>query len=106
AAGAVPHCRRALAAAPQDLAMRINLATALVSTGALDEAGMVAAAQHEPKLLRIAAWVHQEQGRLGEAAAAYRALLEAAPQDFEGWNHLGHVLAAAGELDPAVDALH
>src|SRR5689334_23117181 len=54
-AAAVPYFRGALAAAPRDLAMRINLATALVSTGALDEAGAVAAGWNEPKLLRIAA---------------------------------------------------
>ncbi len=103
-AGAIPYFRRALAAAPQDLAMRINLATALVSTGALDEAGTVSAGFAEPKLLRIAAWVHQQQGRVAEAADAYRALLAAGPEDFEGWNNLGNVLAEAGELDAAIEA--
>ena len=103
-AGAIPYFRRALAATPQDLAVRINLATALVSTNALDEALAVAAGHAEPKLLRIAAWVHQQQGRVGEAADAYRSLLAAAPQDFESWNNLGNVLVEAGELDGAVDA--
>ncbi len=103
-AGAIPYFRRALAAVPQDLAMRINLATALVSTGALDEAGEVAAGASEPKLLRIAAWVHQERGRIAEAAAAYRTLLDAAPEDFESWNNLGNVLADAGQFDAAADA--
>ena len=103
-AGAIPYFRRALQATPQDLTMRINLATALVSTGALDEAAAVAAGHAEPKLLRIAAWVHQQQGRAGEAAAAYRNLLAAAPEDFESWNNLGNVLAEAGDLDGAITA--
>jgi tetratricopeptide (TPR) repeat protein len=103
-AGAIPYFRRALAATPQDLAMRINLATALVSTGALDEAAAVAAGHEEPRLLRIAAWVHQQQGRADEAAAAYRSLLAAAPEDFESWNNLGNVLAEAGDLDGAITA--
>jgi tetratricopeptide (TPR) repeat protein len=103
-AGAIPYFRRALAAAPQDLGMRINLATALLATGALDEAGAVAAGFDQPKLLRIAAWVHRQQGRTVEAAAAYRTLLAAAPEDFESWNNLGNVLIEAGESGTAVEA--
>jgi tetratricopeptide (TPR) repeat protein len=101
---AIPYFRRALASSPSDTAMRINLATALVATGALDEAGGLCAGQADPKLLRIAAWVHQQHGRPGEAAAAYRAVLAAAPEDFEGWNNLGNVLVEAGDVDGAIDA--
>lgn len=102
---AIPYFRRALALGPGDTAMRINLATALVATGALDEAGALCAGQADAKLQRIAGWVHQQQGRLGEAAAAYRAALAAAPQDFESWNNLGNVLAEAGDADGAIEAL-
>jgi tetratricopeptide (TPR) repeat protein len=104
-AGAIPYFRRALALAPGDAAMRINLATALVATGALDEAGAVCAqGGGDPKLGRIAAWVHQQQGRLEQAAVAYRAVLAAAPEDFESWNNLGNVLAQSGDADGAVEA--
>ncbi|HYI64489.1 MAG TPA: sulfotransferase [Allosphingosinicella sp.] len=104
-AAAVPHFRRALALAPGDTAMRANLATALIASGALDEAGMVCAEGGEdPKLMRLAAYVHQASGRLGEAAAAYGAVIAAFPADFESWNNLGNVHAALGDADGAVSA--
>src|SRR5207253_10260964 len=71
-AGALPHFRRVLQATPDDLGAQLNLATALLATGRLDEAGAVCAAgAPDPRLLRIAAYVHQQQGRLAEAAGAY-----------------------------------
>jgi tetratricopeptide (TPR) repeat protein len=104
-AAAVPHFRRALALAPDDLAMRVNLATALVASGARDEAATVCAAgPDDPRLARLAAYIHQESGRLGEAAAAYQSVIAAFPEDFESWNNLGNVRAAMGDLDGAVDA--
>lgn len=103
-ASAIPYFRRALAAAPNDLATKINLATALVATGALDEAGDLCAGAGDPKLLRMAAFIHQERGRLAEAAAAYQAVLHRFPDDFESWNNLGNVRAALGEADGAVAA--
>jgi tetratricopeptide (TPR) repeat protein len=102
---AILHLRAALAADPGDRANRLNFAMALVQTGALDEAGEVCAEHgNEPKLLRLAAYVHQERGRLAEAARAYRAVLAAVPTDFESWNNLGNVLVSNGEFDAAVEA--
>ncbi|MGZ8335662.1 MAG: tetratricopeptide repeat-containing sulfotransferase family protein [Allosphingosinicella sp.] len=105
-AGAVPHFRRALDLTPRDTGARINLATALVATGALDEAGRVCAGGRadDMKLLRIAAWVHQQAGRLGEAADAYEQVVAATPEDFESWNNLGNVRAAHGDADGALNA--
>jgi tetratricopeptide (TPR) repeat protein len=104
-AAAVPHFRRALALEPADLAMRVNLATALVASGALDEAAAVCAGREgDPRLARLAAYVHQESGRLAEASVAYQAVIAAFPEDFESWNNLGNVRAAMGDLDGAVDA--
>jgi tetratricopeptide (TPR) repeat protein len=104
-AAALPYFRRALAVAPADLGTRINLATALVATDALDEAGEVCAGGGDDlKLLRIAAYVHQQMDRLDEAAAAYQAVVAAFPEDFESWNNLGNVRAAQGEGDAALDA--
>ena len=61
----------------------------------------VAAADQE----RNDAWRLQSQGRLAEAEAAYRRLVERDPGDFESWNNLGNVHVAAGELEAAVAAL-
>jgi len=104
-AGAIPHFRAVLAALPGDRATRTNLATALVSTGALDEARTVAeSGGKEPRLLRLLAHIHQEQGRADEAADIYRALVAADPGDFESWNNLGNLLSATGDADGAVAA--
>jgi tetratricopeptide (TPR) repeat protein len=104
-AAAAPHFRRALALDPQDLAMRVNLATALAASGARDEAAAVCAAgPDDPRLARLAAYLHQESGRLGEAAAAYEGVIAAFPKDFESWNNLGNVRAAMGDPDGAADA--
>jgi tetratricopeptide (TPR) repeat protein len=106
AAQAISHFRRALALASGNPATRINLATALIATGALDEAGAVCASGgDDPKLLRLAAYVHQQQGRLVEAAAAYDKVVAAAPGDFESWNNLGNSLAALGDWDRAAAAV-
>lgn len=105
AAAAAPLFRRALAARPADMPTRINLVTALVATGALDEAGEAAAAGgDDPRLLRLAAYVHQQGGRLDEAAAAYGQVVAAFPDDFESWNNLGNVRAAQGDAEGALQA--
>ncbi|HEY0412055.1 MAG TPA: sulfotransferase [Allosphingosinicella sp.] len=104
-AGAIPHFQAVLATDPSDTATRINLATALLATGALDRALAVASAGGgEPKLLRIAGYVHQQQGRLAEAAEAYRGVVAAFPDDFESWNNLGNVHAARRDFEPAIEA--
>ncbi|MBV8687471.1 MAG: sulfotransferase [Alphaproteobacteria bacterium] len=105
-AAAIPHFEAALAADPADLATRINLAGALVATGALERAGAVCAGgPRDPKLLRLAAYVHQQQGRPAEAASAYEAVVSAFPDDFESLNNLGNVRAELGDNDGAIDAL-
>jgi tetratricopeptide (TPR) repeat protein len=104
-AGAIPHFRRVLAAMPGDVHTRLNLATALLATGRIDEAGEVCAAGGpEPRVLRIAAYIHQQQGRLAEAAAAYEAAVSAFPDDWESFNNLGNVRAAMGDSDAAITA--
>ena len=57
---AIPHFRRVLAAAPQDLQMRTNLAMALAETGRLDEVAEVAEGHGDAHLDRLAGWAHQE----------------------------------------------
>ena len=105
-AAAIGHFRNALATEPGDVPTRCNLVIALLSAGALDEAGeAVESDGSDPRLQRLAAWIRQQQGRLAEAAAAYEAVLQAAPGDWESWNNLGNVRRAAGNLDGAIEAL-
>lgn len=54
---------------------------------------------------RMTAWRLQSEGRLAEAAAAYRRLIERDPADHESLNNLGNVHRALGERDAAVAAL-
>jgi tetratricopeptide (TPR) repeat protein len=90
---------------PDDGATRLNLATALVELGQLDEARAVCAGgAGPPRLARLAAWIDQEQGRLEAAASGYEAALAADPADFESWNNLGNVRAALGDVDGAIAA--
>lgn len=102
---ALPYLRRQVAAAPQDMAARFNLATVLTATGQGDEARPLAFDhQGHPGLARIAGYFHQQDGNLAEAVAAYRAGLERAPQDWESWNNLGNCLAALGDAEGAIAA--
>ena len=104
-AGALPHFRRALAAAPGDVSARLNLATALLAVGAFDEAcAICAAGGDDPRLARIAAYGHQQSGRLAEAVAAYESAVAAVPADWESFNNLGNARSALGDFDAAVDA--
>lgn len=95
---------RALAARPDDAAARVNLARALVATGAHDRAIRVCGeGARDPRLLRISGYARQQLGLWEQAAADYRAVLAAAPDDAETWNNLGNALAAAGDVDDAID---
>ena len=80
-------------------------ATELLAAGELDEAArLCATGGDEPRLLRIAAFVHQQQGRLPQAAAAYEAVLRAFPTDWESFNNYGNVLLALDRFEAAVAA--
>jgi tetratricopeptide (TPR) repeat protein len=103
---AAGHFRRALALQPEDMATRINLATALIALRALDEAlDVCVAGGRNPKLLRLAGYVHQEQDRPAEAAEAYEIVVAAFPDDFQSWNNLGNARAALEQFEGAIDAL-
>jgi tetratricopeptide (TPR) repeat protein len=103
-AGGAEHLRIALAAAPQDRATRANLAMALVSTGDLDEARDVIGGSDDPKLIRLLAYIHQQQERPDEAAKAYAHVVAAFPDDFESWNNLGNARSEIGEVEGAIEA--
>lgn len=105
AVDAVRHLRPALAATPDSLPLRTNLAFALVQTGELDEAKRVAAVGAVPQLRRISAFVDQQQGRSAAAIAGYRQVLVDFPEDFESWSNLGLLLARHGDVPGAEAAL-
>ncbi len=54
---------------------------------------------------RMTAWRLQSEGRLAEAATAYRRLIERDPADYESLNNLGNVHRALGDREAAVAAL-
>lgn len=106
----IAHLRIAQAADPTDMALVANLATALVSTGASEEAELLctsSAALRDPslRLARLRAHLLQERGAHAEAAALYRRVVVALPDDFESWNNLGSVLTALGDHRGALDAI-
>ncbi|TVV74498.1 tetratricopeptide repeat-containing sulfotransferase family protein [Sphingomonas solaris] len=89
---AVSYLRQALAATPDSLPLRINLAFALVQTGQLDEARTVASRGDDVALWRIVAFVDQQQGHDPAAIRGFRRVLAAFPQDYESWSNLGVLL--------------
>lgn len=105
-AEAVTPLGRALAAWPQDLATRVNLASALLQVGDTQEALALCEAgpAGDPKLQRIVAYIHQKEGRLQEAKIAYSVVLAKFPGDFESWSNLGNVHAGLGNMEDAIDA--
>jgi tetratricopeptide (TPR) repeat protein len=105
-AAAANYFRRWVAADPGSASARLNLATALVQSGDLAGAREVCVVGNgDPKLARLAGYIHQELGELAEAAKAYEAVVASAPDDFESWNNLGNVRLAQGQLEGAIVAL-
>jgi tetratricopeptide (TPR) repeat protein len=94
-AAAVSHFRRWLAFSPDSKAARVNLATALMQTGELEQVAALCASAPgaDPKLLRLSGYVHQQLGRLDASAAGYAEAVAADPADFESWTNLGNVRA-------------
>lgn len=104
--GGIVRLREAVALAPDDHATRNNLVRALIETEAFDEAAtLCASGGRDPKLLRLAAYVHHRQGRLEQAIADYRDVVAAFPDDFESWNNLGNLHAAIGDGEGALPLL-
>jgi len=98
AAQAIYHLRPALAATPDSLPLRTNLAFALVQTGELDEARRVAIVSDAVQLRRITAFVDQQQGRIDAAIAGFRSVVAEFAGDFESWRNLGLLLLQQGDI--------
>lgn len=102
---ALPLLQRQIEITPGDMAARFNLASALTELGRHDEALQVAADYGEhANLARLAGFLFQQAGRHDAAITAYRAALDARPEDWESWNNLGNSLVASGQLETAVSA--
>lgn len=86
---------------------RLNLAKALMATGALDEAAALcdpARIGGNVELQRMRAEILKAQGRAGESLDVYEQLVREKPGDFEGWNNLGNARHQMGDLDGALAA--
>ena len=111
--GALDACLRYIervsAAGRADPLPTCKLAEALLHQGRRAEALACAhrafpAAGEDPALLHICAWVFSNCDSPGEAAAAYRRLIELCPDWIDGHRHLSGALAAAGRADEAIAA--
>lgn len=106
----VTELRQALATLPDDVAIRCDLAAALLQLGKFDEA----LAACDPQLMRtdptlqlarFRGYAAQQLERWPEAIEAYRLVVSAHPDDAATWNNLGNALAATGDGAAAIDAL-
>lgn len=102
-ARAIPHLQALLEAKPDDRASRLNLATALVETGRMAEAIALIDGSGDPALARLDGYARQQIDDPEGAAAAYRRVLDALPNDLTSWNNLGNIHATAGRVDDAID---
>jgi Flp pilus assembly protein TadD len=104
---ALPHLRAAVALAPGDVPATLELARALMAVGQLDEAQELLAQPNLPKRESqlLGAAISSRKGDLNEAIAAFKALIEADPDDFESWANLGVALLNCRNAAAAADAL-
>lgn len=102
---AIPHLEALLELKPDDLASRANLANAYLETG--DSTRSLELVQGHPaaNLARIEGFIHQQEGDLQAAAAAYRRAVQADPNDLASWNNLGNLLAKLDDVNGAIAAL-
>jgi tetratricopeptide (TPR) repeat protein len=95
-----------MAAAQEAIARALHRLRAgdLEGAGREAEAGLRGAPE-DPGLLRLHAYVLQEQGRFAEAASCYDKVVAGEPRDAEIWNNLGNARRAAGDREGAIAAL-
>ncbi len=107
-AGSAGFFRNAIAHGADVADNSLNLAKALFSSGAADEALAVceqSQAGDLPELRRMRADILKAQGRLDEAAALYEQIVHDLPDDFGSWNNLGNTRHEMGDLEGALSAL-
>lgn len=102
------YFRRAIAAGADTVDNRLNLAKALISLEAYDEAEKLcegAMAADSPDLQRMHAEILKARGRADDALWAYEALTAQRPDQFENWNNLGTARLDRGDVEGALTAL-
>lgn len=109
-ARAIPHLRRGIELMPQEMAVRIELGRAYLSTG--DFAGAEAllaklddiASGSGREAMRIRARALLGLSRATDAAPLFEALVQADERDFESWDGLGTARLALGDRDGSIEA--
>jgi tetratricopeptide (TPR) repeat protein len=100
------HLEALHALIPDDRATRFNLAQALIATGRLERVtDLLAPLPREPKVDRLAAFVALQGGDALAAAALYRDVVAAWPEDADSWANLSQAQMQLGEGDAAVASL-
>ncbi len=106
----IARFRAAVAARPDDVAVRCQLVRALIDSG--DLAGALEAcpdglcrADVSLRLMRLRAYLLQQTGEHAAAASAYRVIVAVDAGDFESWNNLGNALSAAGDAEGGLAAI-
>jgi tetratricopeptide (TPR) repeat protein len=104
------HLRAAIEALPDEVAVRCDLAAALVQVG--DFEGVLDTCTLERnradpslQLARFRGYAAQQLERYSDAVEAYRYVVNKAPDDAGTWNNLGNAEAALGLNDQAVASL-
>lgn len=91
---------------PQDHAVRLNLAQAVLATGDHQRViDLCAASGGHLAAMRMSAFAYQQTGALARARDVYRSILAAQPDDPDSWANYGNVCAALGDVDAAIDAM-
>jgi tetratricopeptide (TPR) repeat protein len=106
----IGHLRAARDARPSDPVIAANLAAAYIERSehgaALDVlSDDLAKADRSLRLQRMRGFAAQQIEDYPTAIAAYMAVVEAEPSDWETWNNLGNARVSAGDLAGGVEAL-
>ena len=104
----ITHLRRAVDLAPGELTARVELARALLASGANSEAELLTASIASPasplgrEMQRVQAHALLRQSRTADGIALFEQLTVAEANDFESWDGLGVGRLALGEIDDAI----
>lgn len=106
----VPHLRRAIDLAPDNVAFRIILVRALIDAGEAEQAIALAGPPKPGTPSEAAEWqVRAEAAERCQdfipAAEAWSAFAALQPNDWQAWNGAGNARAMAGDWEAAADAL-
>lgn len=106
----IAHLRSALALLPDDPAVRMDMAAALIQTGRFAEVLEVlpierCRADASLQLARFRGYAAQSIEDFESAVEAYRLVVAAAPDDAGTWNNLGNAEAGLGRFEDATTSL-